>query len=178
MRFDAALVTLNRLADVSAQDDLGDWLEDEGLILHDRLAPGGYSSTPTNTVAFASTGGDGVHFSLVDLGDGPSETSPVVMTVPMALGDDLRPNWIVGESLPEFLALGLHGGWFGLEQLAYDPARPGALARAASVPPSPAIDRLAAALDLHPWPDVEARLADLQLRVAPVLHLSRGGRGR
>lgn len=168
MRFGPSLVTLNRLAEVASTDN---GLADEGLILHERLEPGGYSCTPINSVAFASTGGDGVHFSLVDLGDGPAESSPVVMTVPMAFGDDLRSNWVLGADLREFLALGFHGGWFTLEQLAYDPAWPAELARATTQAASQPVTRLAAELDLRPWAEVEARLRQLQDQLGPQLDI-------
>lgn len=75
-----------------------------------------YGCTPHNTLSFATTAGDGVHFGFMgdpatDINDGP-----VVMTVPMAKNN----NIIVAESFAEFLAIGIQIGWFGLEQLAYD----------------------------------------------------------
>lgn len=77
----------------------------------------GYECTPLNTTIFAHTGGDGVHYSLLEL----SETiQPVVMTVPMNFGDDATAyNLILGENLYEFLSLGFYNGWFHLENLCY-----------------------------------------------------------
>lgn len=87
--------------------------EPVGLILQD-IKNEGYESTPKNSLVFASTGGDGVHFSFL-CDNFPNEKSPIVMTVPM--NDD---NIIVGENLLEFLALGCRYGYFALEQLSYD----------------------------------------------------------
>ncbi len=77
-----------------------------------------YDSSPINTEIFACTGGDGVHYSILEI----SETiQPVVMTVPMNFGDSMSEyNWIIGENLNEFLSIGYFNGWFPLEQLCYD----------------------------------------------------------
>lgn len=131
----------------------------------------GHWCTPTNVATFASTGGDGVHFSLVDLGDGIDEASPVVMTVPMAFGDDLRPSWIVGETLPDFLALGLHGGWFTLEQLAYDETWPSRMDAAGNAARPPVAQALADELGLVAWTDVPGRLVALHERYGPALQV-------
>ena len=76
-----------------------------------------YPCTPKNSLTFASTGGDGVHFSILDQGNAASFNSPVIMTVPMAMEDDL--NTVIAENLDEFLGLGYYVGWFGLEQIVY-----------------------------------------------------------
>lgn len=91
-----------------------------GLFFHDELENGGYHNTPVNTVAFASTGGDGVHFSFLVEDDRVTEDSPVVITVPSG-GEPEDANFIVGENLPDFLRFGLRHGYFALEQLAYYP---------------------------------------------------------
>src|SRR5436190_1511728 len=69
-------------------------------------------------MTFASTGGNGVHFSLLARGGKMDGQSPVIMTNPG--GGDGR-SWIVGESLYDFLCLGANRGYFALEQLAYSP---------------------------------------------------------
>ncbi|MDR2985442.1 MAG: hypothetical protein LBV34_11440 [Nocardiopsaceae bacterium] len=74
-----------------------------------------YSATPVNVTTFASTGGDGVHFSVINA-SGQSGPTPIVMTVPMAFND---PNHIVGADLRDFLALGCRTGYSCLEDLAY-----------------------------------------------------------
>lgn len=71
-----------------------------------------YDATPTNCEFFATTGGDGTHFVLLD-----APSHPVVMVVPMAFE---RAHVVVGDNLREFLCLGCGCGYFGLEQLAYD----------------------------------------------------------
>jgi hypothetical protein len=125
---------------------------------------GDYASSPVNATMFAGTGGDGVHFSVLHVASGNSATAPVVMTVPMAFGS---PNHVVGGSLAEFLALGCHVGYFGLERLAYSWGRQGLIAQLQTVRLEPGTDgaRLLRALidefDLRPWPDVELRLNEL-----------------
>jgi len=129
-------------------------LDDEGLRIHDSLSPGGYDSSPPGYVAFASTGGDGVHFSFPS-----NKFGPVVMTVPMAFD---RPNIVVGADLKEFLSLGCMYGFFVLQQLGYnedltiDPAD-------AVREPSPALQRLSKHFDLRPWTAVVNYLAKLQV---------------
>lgn len=86
-----------------------------GLMLRAELRPSGFEEAPRNVVTFASTGGDGVHFSFLDTGSGIANDSPVVMTVPMAD----QPNRVVGANLRHFLGLGLNSGFFILEQLQY-----------------------------------------------------------
>jgi hypothetical protein len=83
-----------------------------GLILYSRPQHGGYWCTPTNTLAFAGTGGEGVHFSFLVEGGKVTEESPVVITSPSEFD---QPNQIGGESLFDFLCLGYHRGYFALE---------------------------------------------------------------
>lgn len=90
-----------------------------GLSLIRPLMKEGYSCTPENSLSFATTEGDGVHFGFINL-EGKSDIldGPVVMTVPMTD----KNNIVVSENLEEFLSFGYHVGWFGLEFLAYDEA--------------------------------------------------------
>lgn len=76
----------------------------------------GYFCTPKNSLTFASTGGDGVHFGMVEGLNLTGVLGPIVMTVPMTDNN----NIIVAEDLEEFFSIGYYVGWFGLEQLAYD----------------------------------------------------------
>lgn len=77
-----------------------------------------YDSSPTNTKVFARTGGDGVHYSILELSE---NIQPVVMTVPMNCEDSMEDcNIILGENLKEFLSIGYYNGWFPIEQLCYD----------------------------------------------------------
>jgi hypothetical protein len=129
-------------------------LDNEGLRIHDSLSPGGYDSSPPGYLAFASTGGDGVHFSFPS-----NQFGPVVMTVPMAFD---RPNIVVGADLKDFLSLGCMYGFFVLEQLGYndnltiDPMD-------AVKEASPALQRLSRHFGLRPWPAVGIHLAALQV---------------
>jgi hypothetical protein len=92
---------------------------DLGLALQRPLKRWDYFCTPHNSLTLASTGGDGVHFGLLQIGETPSGRQPIVMTVPM----NLVHNFILAESLDEFLGLGYHHGWFALDQVAYQPSR-------------------------------------------------------
>ncbi|MBX9901950.1 MAG: hypothetical protein K2Y28_14330 [Burkholderiaceae bacterium] len=88
-----------------------------GLILNSPPLQGYYWCTPKNAITFASTGGDGVHYSYLDVPDCNLGCGPIVMTMPA--NDQL--NFVVAETLEEFLGLGFHVGWFALEQIAYEP---------------------------------------------------------
>jgi hypothetical protein len=78
-----------------------------GIYLHrPPLRTWEYWCTPVNSVMFAHTGGEGCHFSFLKSGAKWSAASPVVMTYPAAGG--CVHNVIVGDSLVEFLRLGLH----------------------------------------------------------------------
>ena len=88
-----------------------------GLILQSPPLQGCYWCTPKSACTFASTGGDGVHYSYLVLPDLDVESGPIVMTLPA--NDQL--NYVIAETLEEFLGLGFHTGWFALEQIAYDP---------------------------------------------------------
>ena len=89
-----------------------------GLLLQRPLQRSKYASTPRNSLTFARTGGDGVHYSLLEVSGRPSDLQPIVMTVPMA-----GRNVVLAETFEEFLCLGYHVGWFSLEQVVYDLAK-------------------------------------------------------
>ncbi|MEX2173810.1 MAG: hypothetical protein WD872_05570 [Pirellulaceae bacterium] len=87
-------------------------LGDVGLILDRELDDSRYlGCTPLNCRTFASTGGDGAHFSLLVQDDAITDSSPVVVTTPEASG---HPSVVVAESLFDFLCLGAEKGYFGL----------------------------------------------------------------
>ncbi|GAA1549115.1 hypothetical protein [Kribbella lupini] len=132
-----------------------------GLFLDSPYEPGrvsDYPNGPQNAFAFASTGGDGVHFCAL-FGPADSPTTTVVLCVPLA--DE--PNHVVGTSLPEFLALGCLTG-YNLDDLAYH--GPYALPDRPEIPEESARAFLLRALTeefgLAPWPDVVSRHAELQ----------------
>jgi hypothetical protein len=158
----------------------GSVFEPVGLLLERPDKPnrgGGYRVSPANAAMFASTGGDGVHFSALYASEA-SGTAPVVMTVPMQFD---HPNYIVGASMPEFLALGCVTGFFCLEQLAYDWGRGGVVNRlqAHRTPSSPEEEFLLRALveefQLQPWPDVAARLHDFDTQHSGDIVLEENG---
>jgi len=136
-----------------------------GLRLDDPAGPvivSDYAATPAGAIPFASTGGDGVHFSIVPTAD----AWPVVMTAPMAF---TTPNHVVGGDLLEFLALGCRVGYFSLERLAYSWGRQdliNMLQTTTEPVPDPheqsLLEALTTEFDLEPWHDVETRLAELQ----------------
>ncbi|MCY2965948.1 MAG: hypothetical protein NT069_20345 [Planctomycetota bacterium] len=90
-----------------------------GLLLSSKRRNGGYWCSPENSLSFGGTGGDGVHFSLVQVNGAVTEESPVVMTVPANFGEPRDANAIVGSSLISFLRFGLLRGYFAMAQLVY-----------------------------------------------------------
>lgn len=88
-----------------------------GLILEIPPESGYCWCTPKEALTFACTGGDGVHFSFLSSEKIPSTVVPVVITLPACD----QHNFVVAESIDEFLGLGYHVGWFALEAIAYDP---------------------------------------------------------
>lgn len=161
---------LERLASLIAALEPG---SDEaiGLLLSGALEHSGYAEAPPESLCFAGTGGDGVHFSFLPASGLEVIDWPVVMTVPMQFD---APNLIVGANLREFLALGLNHGYFTLEQLAYD--RTAALAELAQLPSRAgqpalviqALGAIAACFAIAPWGEYQQRLAALQ-RSFPLL---------
>lgn len=135
--------------------------EDIGLMLQPPEQPlaVSYDATPRDAVTFASTGGDGVHFSATRGTSG----AIVVMTVPMHFD---QPNVAVGGTLREFLSLGCASGYFSLEQLAYDYASTAAALMGKSTGDDPTTDQdlalLRERLGLTPWSDPRSRLDELQ----------------
>jgi hypothetical protein len=90
-----------------------------GLILCADCKREGYWCTPKNALAFATTGGDGVHFSFIVEDNRVTENSPVIVTVPANIGEPADCNFVVADNLRNFLRFGLIRGYFALEQLAY-----------------------------------------------------------
>lgn len=158
----------------SAGSDWNTTFDPVGLIL---LAPPrnyDYWCTPLNSLTFATTGGDGVHFGILAVDGEFTDFSPTVMTVPMCD----TPNVIVGANLKEFLALGCRLGYFGLEQLVYN--------RRATLRELELTDfdseigqsektllrRIASTFNLEPWARPEQRLEELQALFSSAIELS------
>lgn len=140
-----------------------------GLLFARDFRASGYDQTPRNAAPFAWTGGDGVHFSLLDIGDGITTDSPVVMTVPTHLD---APNLVVGHDLRDFLGLGLPIGFFRLEGLVWGRAQTVALLARGGMGEGLEhgtrllLRRMARAFALVPWKDPERRLAELDATFA------------
>ena len=134
----------------SAFESIGLFLERPGV-----LGPWNYDATPPGARTFASTGGDGVHFSAVPAGD----ALIVVMTVPMMFD---APNVVVGQDLRDFLSLGCRFGYFGLEGLAYGRDETILdIERTANQAPSGDLATLGDHFALRPWVNVAERLVEL-----------------
>jgi hypothetical protein len=142
------------------------------------LECGTYLETPTNSVRFAHTGGNGVHFSFLLPETESWSQSPVVMTCPA----NAPPNVIVGKNLTEFLCLGLRTGFFMLERLCgyveefnaghpfvRDYLEPDRLAEWVDPKDAMALRKLAKEFGLNPWKSPGERLEELQSRHLPAL---------
>lgn len=150
-----------------------------GLTLLDIESYGGtilYDSkmTPTNTLAFATTCGDDVHFGMLSREGLFGDLSPIVMTVPMASDNPLECNFVLGETLHEFLCLGCVHGFSDLEKLAY--TWKSDLFTQYAIPPKPTDDksyeRFRAAFSLTPWPEIEERQKSLDAVFKATLQFS------
>ena len=148
-----------------------------GLILG--FEPYGWC-TPRNCKPFAHTGGNGVHFSQLEIQSSDLATQPVVMTNPAAGGASL----IVGESLRDFLSLGYHCGFFIMEQLSYDLAttlrtlvdpqhREADPEMLPEIEKQPVFAALRKEFQLAPWSD-ETHFDQLQKKCQPLLDLPPG----
>jgi len=149
--------------------------EPVGLILHNGSLSFGPSashyvnSTPINVAPFAGTGGDGVHFSFLENGGVITDSSAIVMTVPMNFGAE--KNFVLGANLHEFLSLGCYCGYYGLEQFAYDYAdtikmvesgRAGEPEWTENKIQQVLLIRLREEFGLKPWKNVRKRLDELR----------------
>jgi hypothetical protein len=131
--------------------------EEAGLIVGPLDVTHLYQATPINTVTFASTGVNGVHFGFLAEPDTALDNCPVVMTVPLAA----EPNHVVGATLHEFLSLGCRQGWAFLEQLAHDPEWTTQWYQETESAVFRLADPFSRRLGLTPWPDVTRRLGEL-----------------
>ncbi len=157
-----------------------------GLILIKPIAQEQYKSTPLNSMAFATTGGDGVHFSLIEINGEISDHSPIVMTVPMNFGNE---NLIVGSNFNDFLCLGCEVSFFFLELLTYRDTKSETLywlshpeewvkslkSDLNNIEGSDItinlLKLLRSELDLHPWDNIEEKLQSLDDKYFSLLEL-------
>jgi hypothetical protein len=125
-----------------------------GLLLRD-FPP--YPDTPPQAHPMLSCGVDGIHWSAMTADS--SSGYVVVMTVPPSLG----VNLVLGESLNEFLSLGCRSHFACLAGLVEDIS-----AELKSESDSEEVADVMAALrgrfSLSPWPNVTARLTELEAR--------------
>ena len=137
-----------------------------GLILFRDIENMGYWCTPENTVTFATTGGDGVHFGFLTNNGEVKENSPIVMTLPCAD----TANIIVGSSFEEFLSLGCRGGYFELEQIEYQPQQQIPFLDSHQYPSEMEPNQISLLksieqeFNLAVWANHSARLAELKLK--------------
>ncbi len=137
-----------------------------GLFLNRPPRNAGYQQTPVNSVTFAGIGVDGIHFGSLTKSDTVDPDRPVVITIPMAFDS---PNFIVGESLFDFLCLGCTHGYSNLGDLHLNL---GATLDYYAHPPgeffdtrAPGILRLLSAeLALRMWSNVHNHFRELQTR--------------
>lgn len=144
-----------------------------GLFLNDPPKNAGYNCTPANSLTIASLGVDGIHIGCVTESQEFDSLAPIVITIPMAFES---PNFIVGETLYDFLCLGCRNGYSYLANLqthfddtmayyqefdedVFDDRVPEML------------DTLSAELSLEPWADVRRHFHELQSQFMSVLRM-------
>lgn len=170
------LADLRRVHELTQQlyphDYLDEGLGAIGLFLYDPPT-NAYGGTPLNGVTFGGIGVDGIHFCSMTDSPAVDPMAPVVMCVPMALE---TPNFIVGETMHEFLCLGCRHGYSHLGDLHLN--REEVFSFYSGLPGpffddrSDAILRtLSAEFSLEPWADVRARFEELQLKYTKLLEL-------
>ncbi len=176
-RREVTIEDLQRLHKLAAQRFPHEYLDEGlgavGLFLHDPPENAGYSQTPVNSVTFAGAGVDGIHFGCVTDSSTIDPQSAVVVTIPMAFD---QPNYIIGESLYDFLCLGCRHGYSGVANLHLNQKQ---TLEAFSAPPAgwfddrapQILELLTDELSLEPWPNVEEHFHDLQTRFMPSLKL-------
>lgn len=163
-----SLSRLWALTNEELADGASDWntfFDPIGMILDGTLRREEYFCTPKNSVTFARTGGDGVHYGLLDVGEGYNDKCPVVMTVPMS---DTH-NTVVGENLIHFLALGCRQGFLSLDGLIHRRARTISTLDShadneyADTQEMLLFEALTNEFNLSPWEDHAARLDELAM---------------
>ncbi|MEQ1907169.1 MAG: hypothetical protein ABL888_23490 [Pirellulaceae bacterium] len=109
------LTALKKFDDAHKRGDVT--LDRIGLILYQPFQRAWCNDTPKNGHIFAGTGGDSVHFCILEVSGQITDDSPVVMVVPC--NPDIS-RLIVGDTMRDFLALGSVIGFPVLDQLVYD----------------------------------------------------------
>lgn len=125
-RISVNLPLLERMYDLNAEiaikfpADLGNGMGQMGLLLNTRLENGGYWCTPTNSLSFGGTGGDGAHFSFLITDRTITDKTPVIISVPDYFGEPQDDNVVLGRGFEDFVRLGLHCGYFSMARFAFN----------------------------------------------------------
>ncbi len=137
----------------------------------------GYWCTPTNSLAFATSGGDGVHFSFLTLEGLVPEKSPVVMTCPATGG--FADNIILAENFRGFLSTGLRTGFFALNEIGHGPEKffskypqPDEYAIWLAKEQKSKLAQLQKRFGLEPWINVKETIVALQERYWSLMNFS------
>jgi hypothetical protein len=153
------------------------------LGLHLQLQERDGWASPINVVQFATNGAE-AEFGFLVSENRIDDNSPIIQT---NYGSGEQLNFVVGKSLHDFLCLGYHRGYFGLEQLSYDVKQ--TLAVFGSSKWAPQTDRdwsigfgvnenqaailrfLRRRLQLSPWRNITRKFKSLQAKFLPQLEL-------
>jgi hypothetical protein len=141
---------------------------------------------PANAIRFAHNGAEATFGFLVLAGEINDET-PIVLT---CVGSGKQRNFIVGESLHDFLCLGYHRGYFALESLSYNTRQSLKCIASGRRRPRSETDWLTGfgvsneqltvlqylrdAMGLHPWRDPIRKFQRLQRKYLPHVQLRAG----
>ena len=177
--------TFKQLMGIATKEtgDYGNYsFEPIGLILLPAHIPNNDFCTLPNTMPFAETGIDGVHFRFLAINGEYSDFSPVIMTVPNC--DNNLANVVVGANLKEFLALGCKSGYHLLDQLTAIDApiysRNSLLKELELQQFNPDFQQeeqkllliISSTFNLNPWSNPATRLKELELTYASYINLS------
>lgn len=160
---------LKAFRDKIAEDDQNALMPIGFSYLLEELYWSGYPCSPRNSVAFASTGGDGDHYSFLVAGNRIDENTPVILTWP-AEGD----HYIVGANLREFLCFGMHCGYNQVLNVLEFPDSAcdrWVDQRNLDQEQQELLRKLAAEFDLEPWANRTARFEELQELYLPQLEV-------
>ncbi|QDV20965.1 hypothetical protein Pan153_56450 [Gimesia panareensis] len=167
---------LERLRELDRKLGDSDILGDIGLYIGHENEPGFYEDSPQEAIAFASTGGDGDHYSLIAIEGAVTERSPVVLTWPPE-----GENIVVAPDLETFLRVGLHCGFFVYLEVR-DPEIVGEgddwFADFLDEEQKEALQRLARELNLTPLPAEAMQFEELNQQYADRFHNSVNKTGR
>ena len=182
--YDDFLKVGERLGAKSSQDFCSDpdYLLDLVFSKPAEFSVGGYSCTPTDSLAFARTGMDGEHFSFLVLDNSIHTQSPIVLTSPMW---SQNTNTVIAKDFRSFLCLLIRYGGFRLGDFASAPDKalklyesPSQSEQVEDIPKRETqqlLSSIAAELDLRPYIYAPSEFASLQQRYMPLLAIPDDG---